>query len=75
MFKFIIFVFTLGLSQANCQAVNVELYFESLCPDSINFITTQLYPTWEALHQTGELLQFDFKCWKIVLIVQIHHSY
>ncbi|CAK8671419.1 unnamed protein product [Clavelina lepadiformis] len=33
--------------------VRVSVYFESYCPDSINFITTVLYPTWEKLHSTG----------------------
>lgn len=32
-----------------CQSskVNVDVYFEALCPDSHNFIITQLYPNWE----------------------------
>lgn len=38
---------------ATDQPVLVEAYFESLCPDSIRFITTQLYPTWQKLEKTG----------------------
>ncbi|PNF32968.1 hypothetical protein B7P43_G16667 [Cryptotermes secundus] len=39
-------------------AVNLSLYYESLCPDSMNFIKFQLYPTWLLL--TGEYLAVDF---------------
>jgi len=35
------------------DAVKVSVYFESKCPDSIRFITTMLYPTWEKLQHTG----------------------
>lgn len=30
-----------------CSKVNVDVYFEALCPDSHNFIINQLYPNWE----------------------------
>nr|CAD7580578.1 unnamed protein product [Timema californicum] len=38
--------------------VNVTVFYESLCPDSIRFITQQLYPTWTQL--TSEYLAVDF---------------
>nr|CAB3255258.1 gamma-interferon-inducible lysosomal thiol reductase [Phallusia mammillata] len=38
---------------ASDAPVQVDVYFESLCPDSIRFITTMLYPTWEKLESTG----------------------
>ncbi|XP_076252600.1 gamma-interferon-inducible lysosomal thiol reductase-like protein [Rhynchophorus ferrugineus] len=28
------------------EKLSVDIYFESLCPDSLNFIRTQLYPSW-----------------------------
>jgi len=31
------------------EKVTLNIYYESLCPDSINFITKQLYPTWKNL--------------------------
>lgn len=34
-----------ALSQSN--PVNIEVYFESYCPDSIRFINNQLYPAWK----------------------------
>jgi len=34
-------------------AVNVSVYFESYCPDSIRFITKVLYPAYQALNSTG----------------------
>ena len=29
--------------------VSIEVYYECLCPDSVNFITRQLYPTYKTL--------------------------
>jgi len=31
------------------KSVTLNIYYESLCPDSIDFITKQLYPTWKNL--------------------------
>ena len=39
------------------EAVNIQVYYESLCPDSINFITKQLYPTYQAL---GNYMDIEF---------------
>jgi hypothetical protein len=47
-----------GSLQFQGDAVKLSLYYESLCPDSINFIRFQLYPTWLLL--TGEYLSIDF---------------
>ena len=38
--------------------LSIQIYYESLCPDSKNFITTQLYPTYEKL---GKYLKIEFK--------------
>jgi hypothetical protein len=35
------------------RPVHLDLYYESLCPDCSEFITTQLYPTWRKLLNTG----------------------
>jgi len=32
--------------------VNITVYYESYCPDSIRFITKQLYPAWMAINST-----------------------
>jgi len=37
-----------GLSVSE-EAVHVDVHFESYCPDSIDFVTNQLYPTWQKL--------------------------
>ena len=37
-----------GLS-VNEEAVHVDVHFESYCPDSIDFVTNQLYPAWQKL--------------------------
>ena len=39
------------------ESVNIQVYYESLCPDSINFITQQLYPTYQAL---GNYMNIEF---------------
>ena len=31
------------------SSLNVEVYYECLCPDSKHFVTTQLYPAWQKL--------------------------
>ena len=38
--------------------VTIGVYYESLCPDSRNFITKQLYPTYQKL---GQNLDVEFK--------------
>ena len=40
------FYFIQGFYSKN---VTLNIYYESLCPDSIDFITKQLYPTWKNL--------------------------
>merc|ERR1719427_384529 len=39
-------------AQSNPQPVQVDLYYESLCPYCRQFITEQLYPTWNKLYNT-----------------------
>ena len=39
------------------ETVNIQVYYESLCPDSINFITQQLYPTYQTL---GKYMNIEF---------------
>ena len=36
------------LHQAIGQKVSIKVYYECLCPDSIVFITNQLYPTYKS---------------------------
>ena len=38
---------------SNTDPVSIELYYESLCPFCRQFITEQLYPTWNKLLKTG----------------------
>ena len=37
--------------------VSVQVYYESLCPDSILWMDSQLGPTWEAL---GQYMTVDY---------------
>ncbi|CAH1373922.1 GILT-like protein 1 [Tenebrio molitor] len=36
-------------ASAEAKSLNVTVYYESLCPDSKKFITTQLYPSYELI--------------------------
>ena len=51
----VIFVLLFLIEQngvVNCEEkVNITVYYESLCPDSIEFITGQLYPTYQSLEK------------------------
>ena len=38
----------LFLHQVIGQKVSIQVYYECLCPDSIVFITNQLYPTYKS---------------------------
>ncbi|KAF4527255.1 hypothetical protein B566_EDAN006974, partial [Ephemera danica] len=47
---FFAFVIVFSNAQEGSRGpVNVQLYYESLCPDSINLIRDELYPTWQSL--------------------------
>ena len=45
------------LGPAEGQTVKLSVHYESLCPDSIRFITTQLYPSWQ--HFGENILHLD----------------
>ena len=38
-------------------SVKLSVHYESLCPDSIRFVTTQLFPSWQ--HFGEDILQLD----------------
>merc|ERR1712180_317387 len=35
----------------SCHSLNIDLYYESLCPDSTRFIADQIPETWSALKE------------------------
>ena len=39
------------------QTVKLSVHYESLCPDSIRFVTKQLYPSWK--HFGKDILKVD----------------
>merc|ERR1711970_733789 len=62
MMIFSIIASTLWLAPVNAAAndptVKLTVYYEDMCPDSIRFITTQLYPAWQHF---GADLNISFK--------------
>ncbi len=50
--------FCLASSNETSNKISIQIYYESLCPDSQNFVEEQLYPAYQAL---GNYLQIDFK--------------
>ena len=55
-FKILATLFLLQQIQGK-EIVNIQVYYESLCPDSINFITKQLHPTYQTL---GKYMNIEF---------------
>lgn len=54
----LIFGFVLADNDGGESSVQLELYYEALCPGCTKFVTTQLYPTWKKLHEYGILSVF-----------------
>lgn len=52
------FIIKIFIFQESMDSISIQVYYESLCPDSINFITQQLYPTYQKL---GKYLTIEFK--------------
>ena len=48
----------LVLAEAEAPSVKLSVFYESLCGDSIRFITNQLYPTWKHFAD-DQTLQLD----------------
>lgn len=54
-----------AVTSINAQKLNVAVYYESLCGDSIRFITNQLNPAYEDLKNYIEILFVPFgKSWR-----------
>jgi len=55
IYKFIVFCTLLSIVScgpvSDDNQVKLSVYYESLCPDSIRFLTTQLYPNWKYFGQ------------------------
>ena len=53
--------FTIGAfvpaAEQSATSVKLSVYYESLCPDSIRFVTRQLYPNWKYFGK--DVLQVD----------------
>lgn len=48
-------MFSLLVSQDEERKIQVTVYYEALCGDSISFIRHQLYPTWLKRHDEMDL--------------------
>ncbi|XP_069985912.1 GILT-like protein 1 [Penaeus vannamei] len=48
-------LFATAPAASEAAKVKVTVFYEALCPDSRNFITTQLYPVWNELKNITEL--------------------
>ena len=46
------------VGETRAPSVKLSVFYESLCGDSIRFITTQLYPTWQHFAD-DQTLQLD----------------
>jgi len=55
-----------AVTSVNAQKLHVAVYYESLCGDSIRFITNQLNPAYESLKDYIEIFFVPFgKSWRI----------
>ena len=55
---FLLFFFISSSISVQEEKVSIQVYYETLCPDSIAFITQQLFPTYIKL---GKYLNVEFK--------------
>ncbi len=62
----IVTILLAAVSSTNAQKLHVAIYYESLCGDSIRFITNQLNPAYADLKNYIEILFVPFgKSWVI----------
>ncbi|XP_037773712.1 GILT-like protein 1 [Penaeus monodon] len=52
---FLVSLYTAASTASEAGKVKVTVFYESLCPDSRNFIVNQLYPVWNELKHIIEL--------------------
>jgi len=50
-------LFSCSETKADILPVQIQVYYETLCPDSIRFVAEQLYPTYQKL---GQYLNIEF---------------
>ena len=61
---------TLNQPKVDGCKVQVELFYESLCPDSRNFIQSQLIPVWEDLSDIMEIHWKPYGFAKVKYVVE-----
>ena len=48
------------------QPVGVDLYYETLCPDTVRFFKNQLFPAWQKLKDSGYYRSIShYISWKV----------
>ncbi|KAJ8956510.1 hypothetical protein NQ318_019228 [Aromia moschata] len=67
MWKYIKLIFVLSCTyEVQCHSLKVSLYYESLCPDCIRFVTKQLFPTYKDIGNDIKLDLIPFGKAKVV---------
>ncbi|XP_064121373.1 gamma-interferon-inducible lysosomal thiol reductase-like isoform X1 [Macrobrachium nipponense] len=60
MHKALVFLSCVAAQVLAQDPVKIHLYYETLCPYSIDFVVDQLYPTWTELKDIMEVEMFPF---------------
>ncbi|XP_042223481.1 gamma-interferon-inducible lysosomal thiol reductase-like [Homarus americanus] len=58
--SFLLLAFLASALAQDAPPVKIDLYYETLCPYSIEFVVDQLYPTWTILKDIMEVEMFPF---------------
>ena len=55
-FFILAFIAQICFTASTSEPIALDVYYETLCPDTIRFYKEQLYPAWEKLKDSGRYI-------------------